>query len=249
MAISDQTILVTGAAGCLGSALARKLTALGARVAAVDLDAAGLDKLQTELPDLVPRVCDLTDGEAVERAVDGIVEQMGGITAVVNNAGQIQSAPLLNLLSRDQRRHSVELWDHVIAVNLTSVFLVTRCVADHMAKKRTKGVIVNISSIAAAGNAGQSAYAAAKAGINALTVTWAKELGPLGIRVVGVAPGFVDTPSTRAALSPKVVEHLEQQVPLRRLGRDEEIVSAVETCLTNSYLNGVVLPIDGGLRI
>jgi 3-oxoacyl-[acyl-carrier protein] reductase len=249
MSISEHTILVTGAAGCLGSALARRLTALGARVAAVDLDSAGLDKLQTELPDLVPRVCDLTDGEAVERAVDGIVEQMGGITAVVNNAGQIQSAPLLNPLSRDQRRHSVELWDHVIAVNLTSVFLVTRCVADHMAKKRTKGVIVNISSIAAAGNAGQSAYGAAKAGINALTVTWAKELGPLGIRVLGVAPGFVDTPSTRAALTPKVVEHLEQQVPLRRLGRDEEFVSAVESCLSNTYLNGVVLPVDGGLRI
>jgi len=249
MTISDQTILVTGAAGCLGSALTRRLSALGARVAALDLDAAALDQLRNELPGLIPRVCDLTDPAAVERAVDEIVEQTGRITGVVNNAGQIRSAPLLNPLSRDQRRHSVELWDHVIAVNLTSVFLVTRCVADHMARNRTKGVIVNVSSIAAVGNAGQSAYAAAKAGINALTVTWAKELGPLGIRVVAVAPGFVDTLSTRAALTPKVVEYLERQVPLRRLGRDEEFVSAVETCLTNTYLNGVVLPLDGGLRI
>jgi 3-oxoacyl-[acyl-carrier protein] reductase len=118
-----------------------------------------------------------------------------------------------------------------------------------MLKRRTKGVVINLSSISANGNAGQSAYSAAKAGVNALTRTWAKELGGVGIRFVSIAPGFLDTPSTQTALSEAILTKLKQQIPLRRLGEVEHIYQAVRFIVENDYLNGTVLEVDGGLVI
>jgi 3-oxoacyl-[acyl-carrier protein] reductase len=115
--------------------------------------------------------------------------------------------------------------------------------------RRKKGVIVSISSISANGNPGQSAYSAAKAGVNALTSTWAKELGPLGLRFAAIAPGFLDTPSTRAALSEAIIARLQQQVPLRKLGDVEHIFLALRHIIENDYLTGTVLEVDGGLVI
>jgi 3-oxoacyl-[acyl-carrier protein] reductase len=114
---------------------------------------------------------------------------------------------------------------------------------------RKPGVLINFSSIAAQGNIGQSAYAAAKAALEALTVTWSKELGVFGIRVCAVAPGFIDTPSTREALSQAMVDQWTKQVPLRRLGTASEVTHAVRFILENDYYNGQVLHLDGGLRI
>ena len=118
-----------------------------------------------------------------------------------------------------------------------------------MVVSRTKGVIVNISSISASGNAGQSAYSAAKAGVNALTKVWAKELGPMGIRVVAVAPGFCDTKSAHNALSESVLTQIVQDVPLRRLGRPEEIAAGVVAVIENGFIHGKVIQIDGGLVV
>ena len=118
-----------------------------------------------------------------------------------------------------------------------------------MLAKRTKGVVVSVSSLAARGNAGQSAYAAAKAGVNALTMTWAKELGAMGLRFVSVAPGFIETPSTNAALSEATITKLKQQIPLRRLGDMVCVYQAVRYALENDYVNGTVLDVDGGLVI
>ena len=129
------------------------------------------------------------------------------------------------------------------------MFYVTRSVAEKMVQKRTRGVIVNISSVSAGGNAGQSAYSAAKAGVNALTATWAQELGLLGIRVVGVAPGFTDTDSTHAAVTSDVLRNTIQKVPLRRLGRPQEIAQCVLSVLQNDFITGTTLEIDGGLRL
>jgi 3-oxoacyl-[acyl-carrier protein] reductase len=125
----------------------------------------------------------------------------------------------------------------------------TKHVVEAMLKKRSKGVIVNISSVSAKGNAGQSAYSAAKAGIEALTKVWAKELAPMGIRAFAVAPGFCDTPSTHGALNEKVLQETVSRVPLRRLGRAEEIAAFVVSGIKNDYLNGKILEIDGGLVI
>jgi 3-oxoacyl-[acyl-carrier protein] reductase len=143
----------------------------------------------------------------------------------------------------------VEEWRQVLGANLDSVFFMTVCVVAQMIAERRKGVIVNISSVAAAGNAGQTAYSAAKAGVNAMTATWAKELGPLGVRVVAVAPGFMDTPSTRAALSDSLLKEVERRAPLRRLGRPEEVAQAVVSAIENDFFHGKVLELDGGLIV
>jgi len=169
--------------------------------------------------------------------------------ALINNAGVIHSQPLVNMLAKGDRVHSHDDWRRILAANLDSVFLVTGRVVDRMLSKRTKGVVVSVSSIAAKGNAGQSAYAAAKAGVNALTMTWAKELGAMGLRFVSVAPGFIDTPSTNAALSEATITKLKQQVPLRRLGDLESVYQAIRYAIENEYVNGTVLDVDGGLVI
>jgi 3-oxoacyl-[acyl-carrier protein] reductase len=110
-------------------------------------------------------------------------------------------------------------------------------------------VIVNISSVSAAGNSGQSAYSASKAGVNALTAVWAKELSPLGIRTVAIAPGYIDTPSTRKAVSDTQLEGITSRIPLRKMGEPKSIVDAVLFAIKNDYVNGTVLEIDGGLTL
>src|SRR6202044_1918411 len=111
------------------------------------------------------------------------------------------------------------MWEKVLSTNLSAAFYTSKHVVEAMLKKRKKGVIVNISSVSARGNAGQSAYSAAKAGLEALTKVWAKELAPMGIRCFAVAPGFCDTDSTHAAISDRVLEETIKRVPLKRLGK------------------------------
>jgi 3-oxoacyl-[acyl-carrier protein] reductase len=118
-----------------------------------------------------------------------------------------------------------------------------------MVSKRQKGVIINISSISAKGNAGQSAYSAAKAAINALTVTWSKELGMFGIRCNAIAPGFFDTDSTHQELDESKLKAYQKNTPVGRLGKTDEIVDAIEFIIGNDYYNGSILELDGGLVI
>jgi 3-oxoacyl-[acyl-carrier protein] reductase len=110
-----------------------------------------------------------------------------------------------------------------------------------------RGVVINISSVCARGNPGQAAYSAAKAGMNAMTAALAKELGPMGIRFVAIAPGYFDTASTREHVPPAKLKEIRNAVPLKRLGKLEELSSAVRFVLANEYVNGKVLELDGGL--
>jgi 3-oxoacyl-[acyl-carrier protein] reductase len=125
----------------------------------------------------------------------------------------------------------------------------TVCVVEKMITTRTRGVVVNISSVSSSGNAGQSAYSAAKAGVNALTAVWAKELGPMGIRVVALAPGFTDTDSTKDAVSEAALRETVKKVPLRRLGKPAEIADGVVSVIRNDFFNGKVFELDGGLIV
>ena len=194
-------------------------------------------------------VCDLANSAAVERSVSAAWEQIGPISILVNAAGLIHSAPLVNIADARDRRHGIDTWRRVIDDNLTSVFLATVNTVDRMVSTRTRGVVINISSVAAAGNAGQGAYSAAKAGVNALTRAWAKELGPLGIRFVAIAPGFIDTPTTHAALEGALLKEWVRSTPLRRLGPVESVTSAVLFAATNEHLTGTVIEVDGGLTL
>jgi 3-oxoacyl-[acyl-carrier protein] reductase len=247
--IVDRSVLITGGASGLGLATVRALDQGGARIAVFDRDARALEALSRELPHALLRLVELTDLKAVDAAVEDLFASFGSINTLINNAGIIRSAPLIDVLQRQTRNQRMAVWDDVIASNLSAIFGLTMCVAERMLKHRINGVIVNVSSIAASGNPGQSAYSAAKAGVEALTRTWAKELGPLGIRANCVSPGFIDTPSTHAALGTERVSMLEGEVPLRRLGAASEVAMAIMHLIENDYANGAVLRVDGGLVI
>jgi 3-oxoacyl-[acyl-carrier protein] reductase len=154
------------------------------------------------------------------------------------------------LAFRDARltTHSLDSWRNVIDANLTAPFVVATQVAARMARRRG-GSIVNFSSIASEGNAGQAAYGAAKAGIEGLTRTMAIELGPLGVRVNAVALGFVDVASTRAAVAGEQLTAYARKTPLGRLGRVEDVMGAIEFLATNTFANGTIVKLDGGLRL
>ena len=246
MEIEGAVTLVTGGAKGLGLAIAAYLKELGALVVVADLDAEAVANLPKNIEGCVLDVTRPNDAIAM---VKGLVERHGRIDVLVNNAGVIFSEPMVNIMNPAGMMHNYDRFRNSITVNLDSVFIMTSAVVEQMVMRRTKGVIVNISSISACGNEGQTAYSAAKAGVNAMTVTWSKELGRLGIRCNAVAPGFIDTDSTRSALKESLLKHIQSNTPLRRLGKAIEVAKAVATLIDNDFINGAVLNVDGGLNI
>ena len=246
MEVKGAVALVTGGAQGLGLAIARRLVDEGATVVVADRNAEALVTLPTGLEGVT---MDVTDPEQVKTVVAGIVERHGRVDILVNNAGVIFSEPFVNIMNPAGMMHDYGRFRASLTVNLDSVFIVTAAVVEHMVKRRTKGAIVNISSITACGNEGQTAYSAAKAGVNAMTVTWSKELGRWGIRSNAVAPGFIGTDSTRNALNETVLKHIQSNTPLRRLGHAEEVAHAVIALIENEFINGTVLDVNGGLTI
>lgn len=252
MKLDGAAIVVTGAGGGLGRATAQRLRAAGANLVLLDIaaDANAETARLLDLPDQAAIACDLRDEAAVVGAFDVAADQLGRAPqGLVHFAGRIASRPLVNLLAKDDARHPYPAWREIVTDNLDTAFLAGAAAAERMARSRVKGAIVLISSVAAKGNAGQSAYAAAKAGVEALAKTWAKELGPLGVRAVAVAPGFMDTPATHAALGEAGVAARIKATPLRRLGAPDAVSAAVIQALENDYLNGAVIPVDGGTSL
>ncbi|MEN3533767.1 glucose 1-dehydrogenase [Microbispora sp. ZYX-F-249] len=243
--------VVTGAARGIGAAIARRLAAEGAAVACVDLTADRCASIVDEITVTGGRAvafgCDVSDSGQVEALVAGVMGEFGRIDVLVNNAGLTRD----NLLFR----MSEEDWDKVVDVNLKGVFLMSRAVQKHMVEQRA-GAIVNLSSRSALGNRGQANYSAAKAGIQGLTATMAIELGPFGVRVNAVAPGYVATPMTEATavrLGVTPEEHqatMAQAVPLRRVAQPTEIASVVAFFASDdaSYVTGQTLYVNGGPR-
>lgn len=245
--MSDKKVaIVTGGAAGLGLAVARALSKSDFKVVVFDFSE---DKLKSLDSELIGKCVDVTQEEQMLNAVREVVETFGAIHLLVNNAGTIYSEPLLNLMNRERRRHDFTAFKRNIEINLSAVFLVGSIVAETMVQKRIQGNIINISSISACGNAGQSAYSAAKAGVEAMTRVWSKELGMFGIRVNAIAPGFMDTESTRKALSEQKIKDWTQRTPLRRLGKDENVAQCVLSIVENDFITGAVMSIDGGLTL
>lgn len=244
MDIRGRTVVVAGGAGSLGSVIATSLLERGARIAILDTR---LDAESTPGPDVLALQVDVANEDAVLAALETIVGTFGKISALVNCAGLIHSEPLINITERSQRTHRVSTWDAIIRSNLTSAFVLGARVAEHMASNRVKGVLINFSSISSGGNPGQTAYSAAKAGIEAMTKVWSRELGPLGIRALSIAPGFVATPSTSTAMSEAALSELARRTPLLRLAKPSEIASAVAFAIENDFITGTTIAIDGGL--
>lgn len=249
MDLAGKQIIVTGGVKGLGRAMVGKLVAREAIVTVFDVDVDGFAGLQEEYPNVHCAACDVSNYEQVSAAVEDFFNTRGAPDVLINNAGILYSEPLIRISPAGLELHDRETWDRVLRTNLSSVFYMTGNVVAKMVAKRTKGVVVNIGSIAAAGNPGASAYSAAKAGVHALTHTWARELGPMGIRVIAVAPGFMDTDSAHAAASEAALRETIKRVPLRRLGKTEEVADAVVAVIENDFFNGKVFELDGGLII
>jgi 3-oxoacyl-[acyl-carrier protein] reductase len=249
--------LVTGGSRGLGLAVARRLAGAGwdTVIAARDeqaLDAAA-DKAAADGLRLHPLRVDVTSEASVADLFERLADR-GRLRLCVNNAGRNYNHQLVGIGGSERpglRPHPTEDWERTIGLCLTGVFLVGRHAAAAMLAAGTPGVIVNISSTVRHGSYGQSAYAAAKAGVESLTRTWAVELGEHGIRVVAVAPGVLDGGALRerSAANPRhaaYMERLRRHVPLQRWCGEDDIADAVAFAADNPSLTGTVLEVDGG---
>lgn len=247
MDLRGKQIIVTGGVKGLGRAMVEKLISLECGVTVFDIDVAGLAALQAAHPAIQCVACDLSNYEQVSAGTKKFFADRGAADVLINNAGILYSEPLIKITEDGLKLHDHESWDRVLRTNLNSVFYMTLAVVEKMVTTRTKGVVVNIGSVSAAGNPGASAYSAAKAGVHALTRAWAKELGPMGIRVIAIAPGFMDTDSARAATSETALRETINRVPLRRLGKVDEVAAAAVAAIENDFFNGKIFELDGGL--
>src|SRR5262249_26106960 len=192
---------------------------------------------------------DAANEDSVVGALDRVSADFGGIDGLINNAGIVRDGLLVKV--RDGQvvgKLTLADWQAVIDVNLTGVFLCGREAAQRMIERGAGGVIVNVSSISRAGNAGQTNYSAAKAGVAAMTVVWAKELARYGIRVGAVAPGFIRTPMVEA-MKPEALAKMTSPIPLGRLGEPDEIAHAVGFIFENDLFTGRCVEVDAGLRL
>jgi 3-oxoacyl-[acyl-carrier protein] reductase len=243
----DQKIsLITGAAQGIGLATALKFATEGATVVVCDLNQAAVDEAVKQCEALgataVGFVMDVTQRAMVDAVVAQVKERFGRIDVLVNNAGITKDARL--------QKMTLAQFDQVIDVNLRGVFHCAQAVADLMVAQGS-GVILNASSVVGIyGNFGQTNYAASKFGVIGFTKTWSRELGPKGIRVNAVAPGFISTPIL-ATIPEKVIQEMEHRVPLRRLGKPEEIANVYAFLASDeaSYINGAVIEVSGGMTV
>ncbi len=251
MQLNNASVIITGAGRGLGLAMARHLAAAGARIGLIDIEQKSLAAAEQALPGQGhhSRVANVADEAQVDQAFDELVGALDGVDAVVNNAGITRDGLLVKVKEGEiVERLSLDHWQQVMDVNLTGVFLCGRAAATHMIRRGTGGVIINIASISKAGNFGQSNYSAAKAGVAAMTVTWARELSRYGIRTASVSPGFTRTELV-AGMPAKAIDRITAQIPAGRLGEPEEIAATIRFILENDYISGRDFAIDGALRI
>ncbi len=250
--VEGRIALVTGAAQGIGAEVARRLAAGGASVGVLDLS---LDAAQSVADEIVAAggiasafAADVSKRDQMQAAVDGLVEQFGGLHILVNNAGVLRDNLLFKMTDDD--------WTVVMEVHLRGAFHACQMAQKHMVAAKY-GRIISMSSTSALGNRGQSNYAAAKAGLQGLTRTLAVELGQFGITANAVAPGFIETAMTEATAARVGVsfdefrEAMKAAIPVRRSGLPADIANAVAFFASeeSGYVNGQVLYVDGGARL
>ena len=243
----DSWVVVSGAGGALGAVITERYATAGRKILAVDLDAAALAALGNAAG-VVTQAVDLADGNALQAVLDAAIPRREPIALLVNAVGLIWNEPLLSLKGARFSLHALDSFERIVRANLTAAFVTATHVAGRMARTGG-GSIVNFSSISAGGNTGQAAYSAAKAGVEGMTRSMARELGPLGIRVNAIAPGFIDVATTREALTGAVLTDYARRTPVGRLGTVEELMEGIASLADNGFLNGVILRLDGGLRL
>jgi 3-oxoacyl-[acyl-carrier protein] reductase len=249
MRLNGKVAIVTGAGQGIGAATALRFAREGAHVAVCDMNHEAVSEVVAACHaagaasvEALGFTLDVTNRAAVDDMVANVRERFRKIDVLVNNAG----------ITRDARLQKMTLaqFDDVIDVNLRGVFHASQAVVDTMIEQGA-GVILNASSVVGIyGNYGQTNYAAAKFGVIGFTKTWSRELGPKGIRVNAIAPGFIDTPIL-ATVPPEVLAKMREQVPLRRLGTPDEIASIYAFLASDeaSYINGAVIEASGGMTL
>ena len=239
--LTGKTAVVTGSTRGIGRAVAQALAESGARVAVVGRDVEKARAVATEIGlDSRGYACDVANTGSVTQLISDVEKDFGGIDILVNNAGITRDNLVMRLKDED--------WDDVLNANLRGAFAAIRAAVRGMMKKRS-GRIINMASVVGLnGNKGQANYAASKAGLIALTKSVAKELGSRNILVNAIAPGFIETEMTDA-MTPEAKAALNGLIPLERLGKTEDIASAVVFLASDqaSYITGQVLVVDGGM--
>lgn len=247
--LKHKVCLITGAGSGIGRATSLRMAEEGAHVFVADRNKDAADEttrmiaanVATEyLPGTL--YIDVCDRKTIDYAVWDILDKFGRIDVLVNNAGITADAQLKNMTE--------EQFDKVIDVNLKGVYNCTQAVVNHMIKQNG-GVILTTSSVVGLyGNFGQTNYAASKAGVIGMTKVWARELGKYNIRANAVCPGFIQTPILET-MPEKVLASMEEKVPLRRLGRPEEIANVFAFLASDdaSYINGAVIEVGGGVSL
>ena len=253
MNLDSKVIVITGAGRGLGRKMAEMIADKGGQLALAGISEEGLKetaRLCGKPGDKVRYyITDVSDEAAVIQLFKDVTRDFGRIDAIINNAGITRDGMLVKAKDRNViSKMSLDDWDAVIKVDLRGVFLCAREASARMIEQGNGGVIINISSISRAGNIGQTNYVAAKSGVAAMTVTWANELARYGIRVAAIAPGFCDTRMV-ANVPEKILSKIKSRIPLRRLGKPDEIGHTAIYILENDYFTGRVLEVDGGLRI
>jgi len=240
--MKDKVVLITGASGGIGKAIAKKFAAAGAEVALNDI-APSEEALKSFSQEIGAKyfLADVSKLEKVEKMVEEIQKEFGRLDVLVNNAGITQDRTLAKMTKEE--------WQKVIDVNLTGVFNCSKSALPLLIVNQ--GNIVNISSLVGQrGNFGQTNYAAAKAGIIGFTKSLAKEVGRLGVRVNAIAPGFIETRLTEN-LPPEVTETVKKFTPLGRFGKPEEVANLIFFLASDqaNFITGAVVNIDGGLPL
>lgn len=243
--LSGKKALVTGATGGIGEGIARAFHKAGAEVALSGRQTEKLDALAKELGERVHVVaCDLADRAAVGKLIDETIAKLGRVDILVNNAGLTRDN--LFMVMKDEQ------WDDVIAVNLTSTFMLMRAATRHMLRSKTGyGRIINISSVSGVmGNPGQGNYAASKAGMIGMTKSLAREVANRGITANSIAPGFISTAMTDV-LTDKQKAEIAQHIPAQRFGTPEDIAAAAVYLASDEagYMTGQTLHVNGGMAM
>jgi 3-oxoacyl-[acyl-carrier protein] reductase len=244
--LAGKVSVITGAAQGIGLATALKFAHEGAIVIVCDVKQAAVDDAVKQCQAIGAQalgfVVDVTQREMVDATVKAVLDKFGRIDVLVNNAGITQDARL--------QKMTLEQFDRVIDVNLRGVFHCAQAVTGAMVVQGG-GVILNASSVVGIyGNFGQTNYAATKFGVIGFTKTWSRELGPKGIRVNAVAPGFIQTPIL-STIPEKVIHEMTERVPLKRLGQPEDIANVYAFLASDeaAYINGTVIEVAGGLTL
>jgi NAD(P)-dependent dehydrogenase (short-subunit alcohol dehydrogenase family) len=252
MQLANKTFIVTGGASGLGAATARMIVAGGGQVVIADLQPDAGAALAAELGNAVRFVLtDVSSESSAQATIAAAIDTFGALNGLINCAG---IAPAERLLGKNGP-HGLDVFAKVIQVNLIGSFNMIRLAAQAMATNEPdewgeRGVIVSTASVAAfEGQIGQAAYSASKGGIVAMTLPLARELARVGIRVLGVAPGIMETPML-LGMPPEVQESLGRMVPFpSRLGKPAEFAALVGHIISNPYLNGEVIRLDGAIRM